>query len=71
MKNRARRGAKLDPLLDRQAERLRSAHAETKRSAAHHAATRRKLDALGEQLAQLSTELAELSAAQARERRAR
>lgn len=70
MKNRARRGSKLDTMLDRLNDRLAAARAETKRSAAQHAATRRKLDDLGEQLAQLSSELAAVSAAKVRERRA-
>lgn len=69
MKNRVRREQKLDTMLDRLDHRLTAARAETKRSAARHAATKRKLDAIGEHLAQLTSELAEVSAAKARSRR--
>lgn len=70
MKNRARRGTEIDFQLERLNERLTAARAGTKRSAAQHAATRRKLDDLGAQLARLSSEPAAVSAAKARDRRA-
>ncbi len=57
-------------MLEQLNQRLSAARAETKRTAARHAATKRKLEAIGEHLANLKSDLAQVSEAKARDRRA-